>query len=98
MQFWKSAEQIFSGVIGRAVIVVLALQMAIDNQREADAWSNISTLDVSWLYSFVVARDSRLCHSDVPWREISSRWRLAALPQDGEREASPHTYVLFSKE
>jgi hypothetical protein len=67
MQFWKSAEQIFSGVIGRAVIVVLALQMAIDNQREADAWSNISTLDVFWLYSFVVARDSRLCHSDVPW-------------------------------
>src|SRR5215212_3380980 len=67
LQLWKSAEQIFSGLIGRAVIAVLGLQMAIDNQREAGAWSNVSTLDVSWLHSFVIAQHKRLCHSDVPW-------------------------------
>jgi hypothetical protein len=70
LQLWKSAEQIFSGVIGRTVIIVLRFQATIDNQRKAGAWRSVGTLNISWLYGFILGRLSRLCHSDILWLKL----------------------------
>jgi hypothetical protein len=71
LQLWKSAEQIFGRLVGRAVVLVVRFQTAIDDQHKACAWRCVGALNVSWLYGFILGRLSRLCHSDILLVEIN---------------------------